>query len=96
MSALIERWIAETTPTASEFSFPSGLPIAATGSPTTTADEFPSGTGESRLRLGVDSDETDVVVEIPADDLRLDAVAVGELDEELARRRARTRSRRRS
>ena len=29
--ASIDRWIAETTPTASEFSFPSGLPIAATG-----------------------------------------------------------------
>ena len=29
--ALIERWMAETTPTVSVFSLPSGLPIAATG-----------------------------------------------------------------
>ncbi len=36
VSAAIDRPTAETTPTASEFSFPSGLPIAATGSPTTT------------------------------------------------------------
>src|SRR6266480_3679280 len=43
--ASIERWIAETTPTASEFSFPRGLPMAATGSPTATAFDSPSGTG---------------------------------------------------
>ena len=37
VSAAIERPTAETTPTASESSLPSGLPIAATGSPTTTS-----------------------------------------------------------
>ena len=41
----IERETAETTPTASEISFPNGLPIAATGSPGTTESEFPSGIG---------------------------------------------------
>jgi hypothetical protein len=43
----IERWIAETMPTASESGLPSGLPSAATGSPTTTPAERPSGTGSS-------------------------------------------------
>ena len=47
MSESIERWVAETTPTASELSCPKGLPIAATGSPTTTRLESPSGTGET-------------------------------------------------
>jgi hypothetical protein len=32
---------------------------------------------------GIEADQADVVVEIPADDLRLGAVAVGELDEEM-------------
>ena len=47
VSAAIERRTAETTPTASESWLPSGLPIAATGSPTTTAAERPSGSGTS-------------------------------------------------
>ena len=41
--AAIDRPTAETTPTASESSLPSGLPIAATGSPTATSAERPSG-----------------------------------------------------
>src|SRR5947199_361792 len=45
VSDSIERWVAETTPTPSEFSFPNGLPIAATGSPTTAVAGLPSGTG---------------------------------------------------
>ena len=43
---------AETMPTASESSFPSGLPIAATGSPTTTSAERPSGSGASACAGG--------------------------------------------
>jgi hypothetical protein len=45
VSESIDRSVAETTPTASELSCPNGLPIAATGSPTTTRLESPSGTG---------------------------------------------------
>ena len=52
VSAAIDRPTAETTPTASEFSFPSGLPIAATGSPTTTVAERPSGSGTSACCAG--------------------------------------------
>ena len=48
----IERWTAETTPVASESAFPNGLPIAATGSPTTTAEESPSGTAATWCPLG--------------------------------------------
>ena len=48
----IERWIAETTPTAIESSLPNGLPIAATGSPGRTRDESPSGTVTSRCAAG--------------------------------------------
>ncbi len=44
--------MAETTPTVSELCFPNGLPIAATGSPTTTADESPRGTGSSAWTPG--------------------------------------------
>ena len=40
----MERSVAETTPTLSELSLPNGLPIAATGWPTTTCAESPSGT----------------------------------------------------
>ena len=36
VSASIVRFLADTTPTESEFSSPNGLPIAATGSPTWT------------------------------------------------------------
>ena len=44
----IERSVAETTPTLSELTFPNGLPIAATGWPTFTWLESPSGTASSR------------------------------------------------
>ena len=47
MSEWIERPVAETTPTASELCLPNGLPIAATGDPTRTALESPSGTGST-------------------------------------------------
>jgi hypothetical protein len=52
VSESIERRVAETTPTASELSWPNGLPIAATGSPTTTLPESPSGSGESAWSSG--------------------------------------------
>ena len=48
VSESIERPIAETTPTESEVCLPNGLPIAATGSPTTTRAESPSGNGRDR------------------------------------------------
>src|SRR5262249_28508566 len=41
---LIDRWIAETTPTVIESSLPNGLPSAATGSPGRTREDSPSGT----------------------------------------------------
>ena len=52
MSDGIERSVAETTPTLSELSWPNGLPIAATGSPTVTSAESPSGTGRSSFASG--------------------------------------------
>ena len=52
VSESIERWIAETTPVASESAFPNGAPIAATGSPTATAAESPRGTGATRCSFG--------------------------------------------
>src|SRR5206468_7880481 len=48
----IDRRIAETTPTDSESALPNGLPIAATGAPTMTWSEFPSGTGARRWAFG--------------------------------------------
>jgi hypothetical protein len=44
--------VADTTPTLSELILPNGLPIAATGSPTRTRDESPSGTGRSEWSAG--------------------------------------------
>ena len=52
MSESIVRSVAETTPTESELCSPNGLPIAATGVPTTTVDEWPSGTGVERVAAG--------------------------------------------
>ena len=72
--------MAETTPTESESTFPKGLPIAATGWPTTTRLESPSGTGSSAWAAGIDLEHADVVEEVVADDARRHAVAVGELD----------------
>ena len=60
-----------------------GLPIAATGSPTTTVSERPSGTGCERVAGGVDPNDGDVAEEIPAHDPGRHAVAVTELDVEL-------------
>ena len=65
----IERRIAETTPTESESVFPNGLPIAATGWPTTTRLESPSGTGSQRMLLRVDPEHADIVEQVVADDL---------------------------
>ena len=53
VSESIDRPIAETTPTESEVCWPKGLPIAATGSPTTTRDETPSGTGATAWSAGL-------------------------------------------
>ncbi len=53
VSESIERPVAETTPTESDVCWPNGLPIAATGSPTTTAEESPSGVGSSAWSEGV-------------------------------------------
>ena len=52
VSESIDRPVAETTPTESEVCLPNGLPIAATGSPTTTVDESPRGTGSSSWSSG--------------------------------------------
>ena len=52
VSESIVRSIAETTPTESELCSLKGLPIAATGVPTTTVEEFPSGTGASAWARG--------------------------------------------
>ena len=70
VSAAIERPTAETTPTASESTLPSGLPIAATGSPTTTAAEPAERQRRERMRRRVDPDHADVVEDVPADDRR--------------------------
>ena len=52
VSESIDRPMAETTPTESDVCWPNGLPIAATGSPTTTPDDRPSGTGASGWSAG--------------------------------------------
>ena len=52
MSDAIARSVWATTPTLSELSWLNGLPIAATGSPTTTALESPSGKGNSSCPAG--------------------------------------------
>ena len=65
----IERRLDETTPTASESVLPNGLPIAATGSPTTTLLESPSGTRREREVGRIQLQDADVVVEVEADDL---------------------------
>ena len=67
--------VAETTPTVSEVIWPNGLPIAATGSPTTTAVESPSGTGSERVLGRIDLQEPDVVERVEADHLGRDALA---------------------
>ena len=83
VSESIERSVAETMPVESDCSWPNGLPIAATGVPTSTAL---GGADLDRVQieaLGVDLEQRDVGVGVEADDLGLDLVAVGELDEDL-------------
>jgi hypothetical protein len=48
----IERSSAEMTPTDSDCSSPNGLPIAATGAPTTRSSVEPSGRGRKRSPRG--------------------------------------------
>ena len=69
VSESIERPVAETTPTESEVCLPNGLPIAATGSPTTTRDGVAERDGRERVVGRRDADDADVAEEIPADDL---------------------------
>ena len=47
--AVMRRWRALTMPAVTVRSRPKGLPIATTGSPTSTASELPSGSGVSAL-----------------------------------------------
>ena len=75
--------MAETTPTDSELCSSKGLPIAATGSPTTTAAEWPSGTGARAWSEGRTFTTATSLEEIPADDRGGHPVAVAELDVEL-------------
>ena len=88
VSDSIERSVAETTPTESDWFWPNGLPIAATG-----VADLDVGLGAERERLqveavGVDLEQGDVGERVEADDLGLDLVAVGELDVDLAPPRA--------
>ena len=71
-------------PTESDCSWPNGLPIAATPSPTSTSFSEPSGSGWMSRPPGR-PDQRDVGEGVEADDLGLDLVAVGELDVDLAR-----------
>ena len=52
VSPVIERSTAETTPTTSDCASPNGEPIAATGVPTRTSSELPSGSGRSVRPFG--------------------------------------------
>ena len=83
VSESIARSIAETTPTDSDCFSPNGEPMAATG----RADLHGVALGDrqraQREALGVDLEQRDVGVRVVADDLRLDLVAVGELDVDL-------------
>ena len=83
VSDWIERSVAEMTPTESDWSSPNGLPIAATGCPTTRSESLAE---LERLQVevrGVDLEQRHVGERVEADDLRRDEVAVGELDEHL-------------
>ena len=62
---------------------PNGLPIATTGSPTSTASELPSGSGVSALADVVHPQHGEVGGRIGADDLGLDRVAVREAHSDL-------------
>ena len=84
VSDSIDRSVAETTPTESDCCSPNGLPIAATGSPTSTSCRAELERMQVEA-LGVDLEQGDVGERVEADDLGLDLVAVGELDVDLAR-----------
>ena len=68
VSESIERSVAETTPTESDWFWPNGLPIAATGSPTWTSVAEPSERVQVEA-VGVDLDQRDVGVRVEADDV---------------------------
>ena len=75
------RSTAEITPIESDWLSPNGLPIAATGSPTSMLLELPSRSGVSDRPGGLELEQRHVGVGVVAHDLRRHAVAVGELDE---------------
>ena len=79
------RSIAETTPTDSELCSLKGLPIAATGVPTTTVGGAPERHRRQCMGARIDPDDGDVAEQVPADDLGRDTVAVPELDVEPVR-----------
>ena len=81
----MSRSIAEITPTDSDWRSPNGEPIAATGSPTGDRGVRAERQRPQRQALRVDLEQRHVGVGVLADDLGLDAVAVGELDVDLAR-----------
>ena len=83
-----ERSVAETTPTESDCCSPKGLPIAATGWPTTRSWSSPSFSGCSSKPSGSTFEQGDVGEGVEADDLGRDDVAVGELDEDFLGRLA--------
>ena len=81
VSDSMSRSSAEITPIDSDCSSPNGQPIAATGSPTAQVVRLARArSGVSVEPLGIDLQQRDVGVQVGADDLRRDAVAVGELD----------------
>ena len=79
---MIERWTAETTPTVRVVSLPSGLPIAATGRRRRPWPNRRAALARAQVRR-IDPDQADVIEEIPADEVRLDAITIGELDIEM-------------
>ena len=85
VSDWIERSIAEMTPTDSDCCSPNGEPIAATGSPTSTLALSPSGSGRSFSPPGSSRSSAMSAFGSSPTILAGDLVAVGELDEDLAR-----------
>ena len=83
VSDLTDRSVAETTPTESDCCSPKGLPIAATGWPTTRSASSPSFEWVHLEAVGVDLEQGDVGEGVEADDVGGDHVAVGELDVDL-------------
>ena len=85
VSDLIERSIADTTPTDSDCGSPNGEPIAATGDPTRRSARRPEPQRAQRQPRRVDLQQRDVGVGVVADDPRRHLVAVGERDVDLLR-----------